>query len=139
MTDPRTDLLQCLEAVLTAELVDNDCWRALIELTEAAGHANLAKRFRRALEHEREHLDNVRRWVAAGTGRAGERSQKAGTETGRRPMRATADASRASSAGSRGRRRASRTATAKSGRARGTASSRRKTGRNPRGKRQRSR
>ena len=41
LADPRTDLLQCLEAILVAELVDNDCWTALMELAENAGETDL--------------------------------------------------------------------------------------------------
>jgi hypothetical protein len=104
VTDARTDLLQCLEAVLTAELVDNDCWSALIELAEAAGQDRLATRFREALEHEREHLENVRAWVAAGMGRSVERGPQAGRETRRKPLRAEAKGSGRLSA----RRRVSR-------------------------------
>jgi hypothetical protein len=86
LADPRTDLLQCLEAMLVAELVDNDCWPALIELAESAGETHLVEQFGEALEHEREHLENVRSWVAAGTGRSLERALEAGTETQREPF-----------------------------------------------------
>lgn len=71
LTDPRTNLLQCLEAILVAELSDNECWTALAELAEQANHGELTEQCEKALEHEQEHLDNVRRWVAAGQGRSG--------------------------------------------------------------------
>ena len=64
MTDPRTDLLQSLEATLVIELADNDCWEGLIELAEAAGEEELVDRFTEALAHEQEHLANVRAWIA---------------------------------------------------------------------------
>jgi hypothetical protein len=83
LADPRTDVLQCLEALLTAELVDNDCWPALIELVENAGEENLAARFREARASEQEHLERVRSWLATGTGRSAERALEAGAETAR--------------------------------------------------------
>lgn len=73
MIDPRTNLLQSLEAALVAELADNDCWEGLIELAEHAGAQQLMERFADALSHEQEHLANVRAWVAAGQGRPGAR------------------------------------------------------------------
>jgi len=69
IADPRTTLLQSLEAILIAELADNACWEALIELAQDAGEDDLIRQFERALEHEREHLQKVTAWVAAGQGR----------------------------------------------------------------------
>lgn len=69
LADPRTNLLQCLEAMQIAELADNDCWQALIDLTDAAAEPERAARFNEALEQEREHLMKVRTWVAAGQSR----------------------------------------------------------------------
>jgi hypothetical protein len=71
LSDPRTNLLQCLEAMIVAELADNECWTALAELASQEGHEDLAARCVEALEHEREHLGNVRMWIAAGQGRVG--------------------------------------------------------------------
>ncbi|HET7752838.1 MAG TPA: ferritin-like domain-containing protein [Anaeromyxobacteraceae bacterium] len=64
MTDPRTTLTQCLDALLTAELTDNDGWKMLIAMSEALGKNDLAERFTRCLTEEDEHLANVRRWIA---------------------------------------------------------------------------
>ncbi len=69
LTDPRTNLLQCLEAVLVAELTDNECWKALEELARYASEDELAQRCAEAIRHERDHLRHVRTWVAAGQGR----------------------------------------------------------------------
>jgi hypothetical protein len=69
LSDPRTNLLQCLEAIVVAELSDNECWSALEMLARQGGHDELADQCRQAIEHEREHLQNVRRWIAAGQGR----------------------------------------------------------------------
>ena len=64
-TDPRTTLQQGLEAVLLAELADNDCWTNLITLANAIGSEELGKKFGRCLEHEEEHLRKVRGWISA--------------------------------------------------------------------------
>jgi rubrerythrin len=98
LADPRTDMLQCLEALLVAELTDNDCWTALIELAEAAGEIDMAAQFRQALEHEGEHLEMVRGWVAAGTGRSVERARSLS-----RPLAAPAPTSGGRSGTSGGR------------------------------------
>jgi rubrerythrin len=66
LSDPRTNLLQCLEAMVVAELSDNECWSALQMLARQAGHEELAAQCQQAIEHEREHLRDVRRWIAAG-------------------------------------------------------------------------
>jgi hypothetical protein len=70
LTDPRTTLLQSLEAVVVAELADNECWATLEELAWQAGQEELAGRCRSAIANEREHLRNVRLWIASGQGRA---------------------------------------------------------------------
>jgi hypothetical protein len=87
LADPRTDVLQGLEALLTAELVDNDCWPVLIELVEQDGTRELAERLGCAVESEREHLVKVRTWLANGTGRSSERALRLGAEIQRAPER----------------------------------------------------
>lgn len=67
--DPRTSLLQSLEAIVVAELADNECWTALAQLARQAGHDELAQQCAGAIEHERDHLRKVRTWIAAGQGR----------------------------------------------------------------------
>lgn len=71
IVDPRTSLVAGLEAVLVLELADNEGWETLIELARHGGHDDLAEQFSRALQDEEEHLESVRRWLAAATGRAG--------------------------------------------------------------------
>ena len=66
VTDPRTTLLQGLEAILIAELTDRQAWEALAELAQIAGKDELATRFMQAEAVEAEHLAKVRRWIAAG-------------------------------------------------------------------------
>ncbi|WNG54313.1 ferritin-like domain-containing protein [Archangium gephyra] len=67
LVDPRVNLLQSLEGLLTAELVDNASWELLIELARELGHTEIAEDFQRALDAEQEHLALVRAWIAAGT------------------------------------------------------------------------
>jgi len=72
LSDPRSTLTQCLEAILIAELTDNDAWVMLTNLADGLGKADLAERFRQAMSEEEEHLMLVRTWVSAGVnGQAG--------------------------------------------------------------------
>jgi hypothetical protein len=72
LTDPRTTFTQCLEAMLAAELVDNDAWLMLADLADGLGHDELAKDFRVALLQEEAHLAQVRTWLTAAlVGQAG--------------------------------------------------------------------
>lgn len=64
--DPRTTVLQALDAMLIAELTDNDGWALLISVCEGLGLPNIAERFEKALEEEEEHLQKVRTWLSAG-------------------------------------------------------------------------
>jgi bacterioferritin (cytochrome b1) len=67
--DARTTFVQCLEAALLAELADNDCWEALIEMARESGEPTVVAEFEAALEEEAEHLENVRTWLAAAQNR----------------------------------------------------------------------
>jgi rubrerythrin len=78
IVDPRTTLLQSLEAMLIAELADHACWEALVALAQEAGEDALVEPFEQAHTTEQEHLDKVQAWLAAGQGRAQEgKRQKA--------------------------------------------------------------
>lgn len=70
IVDPRTTLLQSLEAILVAELADNASWEALVELAEKASEEQLVAQFKRAHSTEQQHLAKVRAWIAAGQGRS---------------------------------------------------------------------
>jgi bacterioferritin (cytochrome b1) len=70
--DPRTTLVQCLEAALVAELSDNECWESLIDMAKESGEEPIVTAFEKALEEEAEHLENVRAWLAAAQNRKGE-------------------------------------------------------------------
>lgn len=63
LTDPRTSVTQCLQAMLTAELTDNDGWLLLINLADNLGYHDMVEEFQRALEHEEKHLESVRGWL----------------------------------------------------------------------------
>lgn len=65
LVDPRTNLVQCLDALLVAELTDNAGWELLIELAQGLGQTDLAEQFEQALGVEAEHLLLVRRWLSA--------------------------------------------------------------------------
>lgn len=69
LVDPRTNLVQSLEAILMAELADNECWETLTELARLAGNEEVADQCEEALLTEQEHLEKVRTWLAAGQGR----------------------------------------------------------------------
>jgi bacterioferritin (cytochrome b1) len=67
LTDPRTTFAQCLQAILVAELVDNDGWQLLADLAKAAGESELEQACKRALQEEHNHLEHVRRWLQVRT------------------------------------------------------------------------
>jgi hypothetical protein len=64
-TDPRTTLGECLQAILIAELTDNDAWDTLITVAGLADEEDLAGRLAVARAEEAEHLAEVRAWIAA--------------------------------------------------------------------------
>jgi hypothetical protein len=73
LTDPRTDLVQGLDAIIVAELVDRESWDQLVAtLQVAAVRDDLLEQVREALSTEEEHLRLVRTWItAARAARAG--------------------------------------------------------------------
>ncbi len=66
ITDARTTLPQCLEAMLAAELVDENGWGRLIELVTRLGQTELAEAFTECAQTESEHLRSVQGWLASG-------------------------------------------------------------------------
>jgi rubrerythrin len=96
LADPRTRLRESLEAILVAELVDNDCWENLSDLALAIGEEELAQKFQGALEEERDHLRRVRSWIGAAlseaaTGELGEAFQLRAKERERRTAQRQAE------------------------------------------------
>ena len=64
LTDPRSSMAQCLQAMLTAELTDNAGWELLIKLADNLGYDEMKTEFETALSHEEEHLLQVRNWLS---------------------------------------------------------------------------
>lgn len=63
LTEPRTSLSQCLEAILTAEMTDNGAWALLVELCQEMGLTDTASEFRRAVAQEENHLKQIKAWL----------------------------------------------------------------------------
>jgi rubrerythrin len=76
IVDPRTTLLQSLDAILIAELADHACWEALVALAQEADEDALIEPFEQAHATEQEHLQKVQAWLAAGHGRTQEGGSK---------------------------------------------------------------
>jgi hypothetical protein len=70
IVDPRTTLLQSLEAILAAELADHAGWEVLQTLAQGAGEDKLVTQCQQAHATEEEHLTKVRTWITAGQGGA---------------------------------------------------------------------
>ena len=64
LTDPRSSLAHCLQAMLTAELTDNAGWELLIKLADNLGYDEMKTEFEAALLDEERHLLNVRTWLS---------------------------------------------------------------------------
>jgi hypothetical protein len=64
LTDPRTTLSQCLNAMLTMELADTAGWELLIRLAREAGETAMATEFENAHAAEMRHAERVKQWVA---------------------------------------------------------------------------
>lgn len=62
ISDPRTSVAQCLEAMLIAELTDNAAWELLITLARGYGLDEAAESFNLALRQEEQHLRSIREW-----------------------------------------------------------------------------
>jgi hypothetical protein len=67
VSDPRTTIAHTLQAMLNAELADNEGWQMLEELAAELGQTDLEEQCRKAFEQEQEHLEKVRGWLAAAT------------------------------------------------------------------------
>jgi hypothetical protein len=63
--DPSTSMLEALQAILVAELVDAEGWEALLSLCRLAGFEGLADRFQAARREEVGQLVAVRAWLEA--------------------------------------------------------------------------
>jgi rubrerythrin len=63
ITDPRTNLAQSLNALLTAELTDNAGWELLIGLCKQLGLEKIADHFQQPLVQEKYHLSTIKTWL----------------------------------------------------------------------------
>lgn len=63
LTEPRTTIGQCLNALLTVELADHAAWELLIPLARACGQDSIADSFAGPFQEEQEHSDMIRGWV----------------------------------------------------------------------------
>jgi rubrerythrin len=60
LTDPRTNISQALNALLTLELTDNAAWDLLVDLAQKAGHPHISDTFKHALSQEERHLTTIK-------------------------------------------------------------------------------
>ncbi len=65
LLDPRTSLIDCLEAMLIIELTDLDSWGMLARIAEPLGDAGMIDKITQAQKVELEHLAKVRGWLEA--------------------------------------------------------------------------
>jgi hypothetical protein len=65
VSDPRVRFSEGLDAMLIAELADNDCWMNLHALAKQCGRDQIVELATRAEEAERRHLVQVRNWLKA--------------------------------------------------------------------------
>ena len=65
LTDPRTTLVHCLEAMLIAELADDASWDLLISLTAEADQDQFLPQFHSARDSEKAHVRQIRGWLQA--------------------------------------------------------------------------
>lgn len=64
VADPRTTLVQSLEAMMVAELADTECWEVLVDLARTVGRDDVAERLWPFVAHEEAHREQLRRWIA---------------------------------------------------------------------------
>ncbi len=65
VTDPRTTLIECLDAIIVAELTDRESWELLARSVAPLGDKQVEQQIREAERVESEHLAKVRSWLVA--------------------------------------------------------------------------
>lgn len=65
LVDPRMTLVECLDAILIAELADHASWELLLPIIAGLGDQDLEAHVREAERTEAAHLTKVRAWIAA--------------------------------------------------------------------------
>lgn len=63
ITEPRTTILQCLEAIQIAELADNVAWENLQELCRSMGLDEVAASFDKPIAQEQVHQEVISDWI----------------------------------------------------------------------------
>jgi rubrerythrin len=61
--EPRINFIQSLNAILVAELADNDSWKLLIEITSQFGLSDISSKFEECYRDEQNHLVTVQEWI----------------------------------------------------------------------------
>jgi rubrerythrin len=82
VSDPRTTISQSLQALLTAELADNDGWEMLGALAGELGNSDLVEKCETAFAQEQEHLDSVRAWLTEMTANEAANASNGDAENG---------------------------------------------------------
>lgn len=67
VTDPRTTIADTVQAIRSAELMDNDGWQILIELAAELQQKHLQEQCRKAKDAEYKHLQTIRGWLSSMT------------------------------------------------------------------------
>ena len=67
VSDPRTTIVDTVQAILSAELMDNDGWQILTDLASELGQKGLKHKCQRAKDEEQKHLQTFRSWLSAMT------------------------------------------------------------------------
>jgi rubrerythrin len=67
LVDPRTTLIECLDAIIVAELSDHESWQQLARSIAPLGDKQAESQIREAERVETEHLTKVRAWLVAAT------------------------------------------------------------------------
>lgn len=62
IADPRSTILQSLDAMLMAELMDHAAWHVLIDLATGSDLDNMVPKFEEAEQVEEEHLNQIKQW-----------------------------------------------------------------------------
>jgi hypothetical protein len=65
IVDPRTTLVECLDAIIVAELTDRESWELLARSVAPLGDKQVESQIREAERVESEHLAKVRSWLVA--------------------------------------------------------------------------
>lgn len=65
LVDPRTTLMECLDAIIVAELTDHESWEQLVRAVAPFGDKQAEAQIRDAERVETEHMTKVRSWLAA--------------------------------------------------------------------------